>query len=458
MGKLVVVSNRLPPLPEKKGAQTRSQEVGGLVSALLSALDQGGGGVWFGWSGKSGPVQDTPSVSWEHGNNRIVGIDLTEREIDAFYNGFCNRALWPLLHSFQARIRITRAENRIYGQVNARFARVLSTLLDPDDTVWVNDYHLMLLGRELRRLGHRGRIGFFLHVPFPSFYTWQILPYPRDFLNAMMEYDLIGFHTQTYRDNYVYTSQRGCGTSWDGTTLTDVGKRQRACIFPIGVDVERFQKAASRVRRGRGLIEMPGQRKVIIGVDRLDYTKGIPQRIQAFETLLRSYAHYRGKVSLYQICAPSRTRVPEYMEQKRAVDALVGRINGEYAEYDWEPVRYLYRSYPQSRLSGFYRDADACLVTPLRDGMNLIAKEFLACQDPEDPGVLVLSRFAGAAEELRDAILVNPYLSEDVAEGIDHALSMSREERVERHGRLMEIIRRHSVEWWFTTFLKELAA
>ncbi len=460
MGKLVVVSNRLPPLPEGRGASSRAQEVGGLVSALLGALDSGGGGVWFGWSGRPGQSGRGAAVSWEHGKNCILGFDLSDREIEGYYNGFCNRALWPLLHSFQGRVRLSRSEERLYRQVNARFAQRLMPHLEPEDTLWVHDYHLILLGRELRRLGYGGRIGFFLHVPFPSYNTWQILPDPEGFLTAMMEYSLVGFHTRTYRDNYIYTAQRLLGASWDGTTLASEGRRQRLGIFPIGVEPARFgpRAPAPEGRRRRGLLGEAGHRRIILGVDRLDYTKGIPHRIQAFATLLRAHPGYRREAIMFQICAPSRTRVPEYIEQKRTVETLVGQVNGEFADHDWVPVRYLYRSYPQERLTLFYRDAHVCLVTPLRDGMNLVAKEFIASQDPEDPGVLVLSRFTGAAEEMTEAVLVNPYLPEDVADGIHEALSLPLGERVERHRRLMEKITRHSSEWWFKAFLAELAA
>ncbi|MFH1764890.1 MAG: trehalose-6-phosphate synthase [Gemmatimonadota bacterium] len=458
MSKLVVVSNRLPPMPEK-GSRSRSQEVGGLASALISALDVSGGGIWFGWSGKTSQRGEGPPVSWESGKNRIVGIDLSDREVDAYYNGFCNRSLWPLLHSFQGRVRISRAEDRIYSQVNARFARHLLRYLEPGDMVWVHDYHLFLLGQELRRAGHTGRIGYFLHVPFPSYDIWQILPEPTRFLRAMLDYDLVGFHTRTYRDNYAYAAQRILHASWDGTFLRAGEQSQRVGIFPIGVDPDRFAgfAAAGSSGRQRGLREPGDDRRLILGVDRLDYTKGIPQRIQSFEALLRSYPHYRGRVWMAQICAPSRTRVPEYIEQKRVVESLVGRINGEFSEHDRVPIRYLYRSYPQERLGIFYRGAHVCLVTPLRDGMNLVAKEYIACQDPDDPGVLVLSRFAGAAEEMAEAVLVNPYLPEDVADGIHRALSMPRRERVERHRKLLEQVRLHTSDWWFKSFLRDLA-
>jgi trehalose 6-phosphate synthase len=332
--------------------------------------------------------------------------------------------------------------------------------LDEDDHVWVNDYHLFLLGRELRRLGYRGRIGFFLHVPFPAYGTWQILPDPEEFLEALMDFNLVGVHTRTYRDNYVYASQRLINASWDGKYLRAGGRMQRAHAFPIGVDPSRFDGTSENAsgRRRHGIQEEAGPRQIILGVDRLDYTKGIPQRILAFEALLRNHPNYRGKVCMFQICAPSRSRVPEYIAQKEAVESNVGRINGEYAEHDWVPIRYLYRSYPQERLRVFYRDAHVCLVTPLRDGMNLVAKEFIASQDPEDPGVLVLSKFTGAAEELVEAVLVNPYLPEDVADGIERALSMPIQERVERHEVLLEKVNRHTAEWWFKNFIKELRA
>lgn len=461
MGKLVVVSNRLPSISEKETSRSRNRNVGGLVSALMSALESSGGGMWFGWSGKSNPDEKAKPASWKSGNIRIVGFDLTKREINAYYNGFCNQVLWPLLHSFHSEVKLHRSESHSYGFVNTRFARELMPYLDKNDAVWVNDYHLFLLGRELRKLGFEGSIGFFLHVPFPSYVTWQILPEPEEFLKAMMDYDLVGFHTRTYRDNYVYSSQRLIDSSWDGKILRAGGRNQRVQMIPIGVDPERFGPTGGGISPGRprlGLQEEAGESKVILGVDRLDYTKGIPQRILSFEALLHHYPEYRRKVCMFQICAPSRSDVPEYIAQKRAVESNVGRINGEYAEHDWVPIRYLYRSYPHDRLSVFYRDAHTCLVTPLRDGMNLVAKEYIAAQDPKNPGVLVLSKFTGAAEEMTEAVIVNPYLTEDVADGIDRALSMPLQERVERHDILLEKVVLHSSDWWFKTFLKELGA
>ena len=463
MSKLVIVSNRLPPPPEGS-ARSRTQEVGGLASALLSALDTAGGGLWLGWSGRTSQSAHAPPASWEYRNNRIIGFDLTEHEVESYYNGFCNRALWPLLHSFQGRIRLTRAEERAYAQVNARLAQAFAPHIGRDDTLWVHDYHFFLLGRELRKLGHTGKIGFFLHVPFPPHSTWQILPSPEEFLDAMLDYDLVGFHTPTYRDNYLYAAQHLIGASWDGEFLAARGRRQRAGAFPIGIDPARFKHGGSAssfvdrlLGRWRGRAERDG-RRLIIGVDRLDYTKGIPERILSFDALLRSHPRWRGRVTLFQICAPSRSRVPEYIEQKRALETLVGRVNGEFAEHDWLPIRYVYRSYPQEQISHFYREARVGLVTPLRDGMNLVAKEFIAAQDPADPGVLVLSRFAGASEELRDAILVNPYHPEDVADGIHEGLTMPLAERVERHQKLAACVERRTAEWWFKAFLEGLAA
>ncbi|MAE06056.1 MAG: trehalose-6-phosphate synthase [Nitrospinae bacterium] len=459
MSKLVVVSNRLPSLPEKDSPRSRKENVGGLVSALISALELSGGGVWFGWSGKSSPGEKKKNASWSFGSTQIVGFDLTRREINSYYNGFCNRALWPLLHGFQSEVQLHRQENLAYNLVNARFAQELLPYLEKNDSVWVNDYHLFLLGRELRRLGHEGPIGFFLHIPFPSYVTWQILPEPEEVLDGMMDFDLVGLHTRTYRDNYVYTSQRLIDSSWDGKYLRASGRRQRVHMIPIGVDPERFGPGDAKTpagRRRRGLQEEAGNAQIILGVDRLDYTKGIPQRILSFEALLQHHPEYRSKVCMFQICAPSRSEVPEYINQKKSVESIVGRINGEFAEHDWVPIRYFYRSYPHDRLSVFYREAHACLVTPLRDGMNLVAKEYIAAQDPEDPGVLVLSKFTGAAEDLTEAVIVNPYLPEDVADGIARALSMPLQERVERHEILLEKVVRHSAEWWFKTFLKEL--
>lgn len=459
--RLVVVSNRLPSFSGNASAGTgRGKASGGLATAVGAALTHAGGGIWLGWSGKTRKASGSKKVYRLAADPiNVFGLDLSDREIQAYYNGFCNHTLWPLFHSFQGRVELSDYELEVYREVNTYFATSLRELLTEGDSVWIHDYHLIHVGAELRRLGWKGPIGFFLHIPFPSLDLLGILPDYQGFLEALSQYDLIGFHTRSYRDNYVYSSRRVLEADWDGDRLMFGDHCQHVGIYPAGIDPEVFAPPApeDEPRARKGAVKAGiGERRVILGVDRLDYTKGIPARVMAFERLMKMQPALKGKVSLLQICSPSRTRVKEYIEQKKAMDALVGRVNAELGEHDWEPIRYLYKSYPQSALADFYREADVGLVTPLRDGLNLVAKEFVAAQRPEDPGVLLLSRFAGAGDELTEALMVNPYLPEDCARGIAEALEMPLEERIERHQSMLKKVQYQTATRWSQSFLDDL--
>jgi alpha,alpha-trehalose-phosphate synthase [UDP-forming]/trehalose-phosphatase len=419
--RLVVVSNRLPSI-ETDTEGFRRRPVGGLALAIEAALSQSkGGGLWMGWSG-SVTRQRASQLSEADVTDsvKLIGVDLTRREHTAYYNGFSNNTIWPLFHNFPKLAELSSWQLEVYRSVNAMFAQTLTSLLQENDLVWVHDYHLMLLGEELRRFKWTKPIGFFLHTPFPALDVFAILPRYVDFLRALHSYDLVGFQTSGHRDNYVYACRRVLGAEWDGSFLTWENRRQRVGVYPVGIEPEKFIPTEVPPRRGelgRSLRAGIGGRSLIIGVDRLDYTKGMPERVLAFEALFRLQPKLKGKVSFVQICSPSRTEVDQYKEQRRAMDALVGRVNGELGEHDWQPIRYLYRSYTQEELIEFYREARVGLVTPLRDGMNLVAKEYVASQNPDDPGVLVLSSFAGAAEQLVEAVVVNPYLPDDAVRG-----------------------------------------
>ena len=455
-GRLVVVSNRLPSIGQGKG---RWQPVGGLATALTAALSQSdGGGLWVGWSGRTSGAKDRGLTENRLSESvTLAEIDLTRREYEAYYTGFANKTIWPLFHSFPTHAELSVWQLEVYRSVNAMFAHTLAPTLRENDIVWVHDYHLLLLGRELRRGGWRGQLGFFLHIPFPPLDILGILPDFADFLRALQEFDLIGFQRTTDRDNYVYASRRVLDAKWDGEVLQSGATRQRVGVYPIGIDVDKFVPDPDITHDDRkSLRKTMGDVKLILGVDRLDYTKGVTERALAFEILFKLRPELKHHVSFVQICSPSRTNVQKYREQKQLMDSLVGRINGELAEYDWEPIRYLYRSYPQTDLVRFYNEASVGLVTPLRDGMNLVAKEYVAAQSPDDPGVLVLSRFAGAAEELVEAIIVNPYLPEDTAQGLLKAIGMPLEERKERHGALLERVRSRTIHKWARDFLTDL--
>jgi trehalose 6-phosphate synthase len=461
VSRLVVVSNRLPVF--RPAADTDSVEIpaGGLASAVFTALRRVPGSLWLGWNGRIEPAERAGRATRSRvGGVTLAGLPLTPREQAEYYQGYCNGALWPLFHCFQGRMRIDLRQEACYRTVQARFAAALRPMLEPGDLVWVQDYHFLLLGRELRRLGWTGRTGFFLHIPFPPWDVWQLLPDPGDVLAAIGEYDLVGFQTRGSLDNYRYCARRllGDGAAADAPRGRD--RRHEAGVYPVGIDPDEFRPPGDddpRRRRRGTLARVVRGRRLILGVDRLDYTKGIPERILAYEALLERHTEWRKKVSFVQIASPSRAAATQYVEQKRLLDYMVGRVNGELAEHDWVPIRYLYRSYSRSMLARFYREAAVGLVTPLRDGMNLVAKEFVAAQSPAAPGVLVLSRSAGAADEMEEAVMVNPFIPADVADGVARALAMPLPERLDRHRALLERVCRNTVHVWSRRFLADLA-
>ena len=458
--RLVVVSNRVPSSDAVATAGDQgSTPVGGLVSGLQAALAERGA-LWFGWSGRTTQRRPDDSPMLSSANSiRMATLDLSEDDYSLYYSGFANRTLWPLLHSFPDRVIIRSNSYRAYRRTNSRFAAALYPMLRASDHVWVHDFHLFHIGQELRRLGWRGKTGFFLHVPFPSADLFAILPWAREILTGLLHYDLVGVHTERYLQHLrdaLYTELGGA--LQDGLFVHPEGS-VRLGVYPIGIDPSQFRQWMAQGNRDsaerlRGQPTAP--HKVILGVDRLDYTKGIPDRLRAFGRLLAGHPSLRRRISFIQISSPSRTRLPHYTQEKELIDRLVGEINGRFSEADWVPIRHLYRAYSQSRLAQFYRDADVCLVTPLRDGMNLVAKEFVASQG-EDPGVLVLSKFSGASGALADAIIVNPYDLEGTADAIHRALYMPRDERRRRWESLMGVVSKYTAQWWCDSFLADLA-
>jgi trehalose 6-phosphate synthase len=457
---LVVVSNRLPQLRSTADAvDPRKRNVGGLVSALEPAL-RARQGVWLGWSGRTLPRSDASGFGIDaSGPTTLAWVDLPEEWHRSYYNGFCNSALWPLLHSFVARVRLHEKDWIAYRNANQAFAESAARLVAPDGLVWVHDYHLLLLGQRLRERGHAGRLGLFLHVPFPGPDIWFILPWAEEILRALLALDLIGFHTPGYAANFRQCAAALPGARVDGETVELDGHRTRAAAFPIGILPDDFQEPADTVaaREVQNLMRAIAPTRLILGVDRLDYTKGIPERLQAFARMLELHPEWRRKVSLVQISVPSRDDVPEYAEQRRRIEAIVGRANGELGDADWVPIRYLYRSFGRQQLALLYRAAAVGYVTPLRDGMNLVAKEYVAAQNVDDPGVLLLSRFAGAADELRDALLTNPWHIDGMAHDLDRALRLDREERRARHRKLLDAVSRTTALSWAEDFLSALA-
>jgi len=453
LSRLVVISNRVA-VPSKDASANQ----GGLAVALLSALREHGG-LWFGWSGDTVETFTGDIHHVEGGGVTTATIDLEEQDIDEYYNGFANRTLWPLFHY---RIDLTEFERDFaggYARVNERFAETVMPLVDPDDLVWVHDYHLIPLGSRLRAHGMTNRLGFFLHTPWPPTRLLTALPSHRKLVEALFAYDVIGFHTADWLDSFHHyvTSQMGGRIDGDAVTVGD--RTIRAIIAPIGIDTAEFEEAArspdADFARERMYMSATG-RALMVGVDRLDYSKGLRERFLGYDRFLANHPDRRGLTSFLQVAPPSREKVDTYQEIRADLDGLSGRINGEYADIDWTPIRYVNRGYPRAELAGIYRAARVGLVTPLRDGMNLVAKEFVAAQDPDDPGVLVLSIFAGAAAQMTEAVLVNPYSAEEMADAIVTALTMPRDERLRRWQSLLDGVRREDVFWWCRLFLGAL--
>ena len=459
---LLAVSNRLPHLRSASAspAENRKKSVGGLVSALEPALAQRKG-IWLGWNGHfvSGTEPGFVMID-DESKPALAWIDLPKEWHSKYYNGLSNRSLWPLFHSFPGHVSFSLEEWACYEKVNEAFAAAAVDLVGPDTPIWVHDYHLLLLARALRAKGHRGPVGHFLHIPFPGADMFSLFPWSGRLLDAMLDFDLLGFHTPAYVDNF-----RQCVRSLSLAKVADDvvlhrGRRTRIRDFPIGIIAEDFRQpdASDSEKEITAVLSPFSRHRKLLGVDRLDYTKGIPERLLAFGRMLEVFPEWRSKVSFLQVSVPSREDVPEYMEQRSRVENIVGRINGEFGEADWVPIRYVYRSYTREQLSLLYRSADVACVTPLRDGMNLVAKEYVAAQNPENPGVLVLSSFAGAARELSDAVLTNPWYVDGMARDLDRALRMPIEERKSRHGKLLAAVSRTTALSWAEDFISTLEA
>ena len=456
MGRLIVVSNRVAPVDEAKGS------AGGLAIGMLGAL-RASGGLWFGWSGRvsSGAASSTPAIVHK-GGITYATLDLTPQDHAGYYNGYANRMLWPLFHYRLHLTDYNRRDCATYLNVNRWFAEKLASLLRPTDVIWVNDYHLIPLGEALRALGLSHRIGFFLHTPFPAPQILTALPNHAQLMRALMSYDVVGFQTaidlRAFRD---YMRFEADGRIEPDGRILAYGRSALAGAFPIGIDAEEFaglaRKAGESQRADRLRRSLTG-RELIIGVDRLDYSKGLVERFCAFERFLELFPERRTHVTLMQVAPPTRADVPEYQEIRRTLERMAGHINGRFAEPDWAPISYLNRSFTRKALAGYYRVSRIGLITPLRDGMNLVAKEYVAAQNPEDPGVLVLSQFAGAAQELDSALIVNPFDTDGVAEAIEQALSMPLEERKERWDAMMDQLRRQDITAWRERFVAAVMA
>jgi trehalose 6-phosphate synthase len=454
--RLIVVSNRVSP-PSGVGEES----VGGLAMALAAALRESSG-IWFGWSGQTTP-QFTGHLRIEDvGGVTAATVDLEDQDLDEYYNGYANKTLWPLFHYRTDLAAFDRAYDAGYRRVNCRFAETLRPLIRPDDLIWVHDYHLIPLARELRALGVTNRIGFFLHVPWPAHQVMINLPCHRQLVEAMFDYDLVGFQTPEYQQAFEeYVLNEAEGLVVRPGCLKAFGRSLEVGAFPIGIDAREFARLVKSARASRMRDLMTACtvfRHLVVGVDRLDYSKGLEERFLGFERFLADNPDLRREVLMLQIAPVSRESVEAYQEIRSRLDSLSGRINGEYSDVDWAPFRYVNKNYRRDELAGIYGAARVGLVTPLRDGMNLVAKEFVAAQNPDDPGVLVLSRFAGAAGQLSEALLVNPHSAEEVSDALRRALAMERPERIRRWRALYETVERDDVVAWRESFVAALTA
>lgn len=453
MGRLIAISNRTAADP--------SARAGGLAVAVWESL-KSTGGVWFGWSGE---IVDQPSRTVHQLKDdgvEFVLTDLTEKEHDQYYLHYANSVLWPIFHY---RIDLASFDSEafeVYAAVNQRIANLVAERAATGDSIWVHDYHFLLMGDSLRRAGWEGPIGFFLHIPFPPPEVFRALPEHLWIARAMCSFSVLGFQSENDRSNFTRYLVEECKAVDLGDGRYEVfATTVKIAAYPIGIDAMGFQAAArteqadeAAVRIGRFL----GGRSLVIGVDRMDYSKGLPERFEAVGRLFDDYPEIHGKVSVTQIAPPSRSKVEEYKELRQTLDRLAGRINGDHGDLDWIPLRYLARSYEREELAGLFRIARVALVTPLRDGMNLVCKEFIMAQDEDDPGVLILSEFAGAAEQLKAALLVNPHDTGKLAETIHHGLTMPVEERKERWEALRDVVVEQDVNWWRQNFLKDLGS
>jgi trehalose 6-phosphate synthase/phosphatase len=468
-GRLLIVSNRLPLVMNRQADRWLVRPgAGGLVTALAPVL-RDRGGVWIGWPGTTAEptVQLREAIAGAVADTGydLVPVFIDEREKDLYYRVFANEVIWPLFHDMTSRCRFLPEAWDVYGTVNARFAEIVTTQIQRDDFVWIHDYHLMQAARHLRQAGVRQRLAFFLHIPFPPVDIFAKLPWRRQLLEDLLAFDLLGFQSQRDRRNFarcvsVLMSDRVAVRTRGGHTVIEYHDHRRRVLagaFPIGIDAEGFARDAAApgvAERAWYLHENYPDRQILLGIDRLDYTKGVPEKLEAFRHLLRHSPQMIEQVTLVQVVVPSRWELPHYDQLKQEIERLVGEINGEFSRPGWVPVHYHYRSLSREELLAYYRTAEVLIASPWKDGMNLLAKEYCAC-DIEEHGVLLLSEFAGAAAQLhKQAVMFNPHDIVGMAEAIHHALVMPEDERRRRMRALRRNVRKQDVFWWVDRFLQ----
>ncbi|MEX2593643.1 MAG: bifunctional alpha,alpha-trehalose-phosphate synthase (UDP-forming)/trehalose-phosphatase [Anditalea sp.] len=459
MGKTIIVSNRLPvSLRLKQGKFEFKPSAGGLATGLGSIYKEGEN-IWIGWPGNNVESQEQRAeIISELKGLKMVPVFLTKKDIEEFYEGFSNETIWPAFHYFTQYINYDQNHWEAYVRVNKKFCDAIMEKAKADDTIWVHDYQLLLLSGMLRERLPKATIIFFQHIPFPSYEIIRMLPWRKEILEGMVGADLIGFHTYDDMRHCLSAMGRILGMRDESGYIQADNRLINVDAFPMGIDYDKFATAAKSektqnvVKRFKKYL---GDQKLLLSIDRLDYSKGIPQRIKAFDALLRDHPEFHGKVSMIMVVVPSRTKVKTYMELKEEIDTLVGKINSDYSTLDWVPIHYFFRSFPFEELSAFYSMSDIALVTPLRDGMNLVCKEFIASKT-DQKGVLILSEMAGASKELQEAIMVNPNDMARVTEAIKEALSMKQEEQITRNASMQESLKRYDIFQWVKVFMDRL--
>jgi trehalose 6-phosphate synthase/phosphatase len=453
-GKLIVVSNRGPyKLSRTKNGLKRTKTIGGLVTSVLPMMKKYGG-VWVAWGepeGRYPAAAGRPDFTLRY-------LRLSGEQERGFYWGLSNTALWPLCHSFLGRVRYDAADWNMYEHVNRLFAGETIAEMEEEDLVWIHDYQLSLVPQFLRTARPSARLAFFWHIPFPATEIYRTFPWRAALLKSLLACDLIGFHIPEYRDNFFEAAVEILGAEVDGEFVCYSGRRTRILARPIGIDYLGIERLAQQPRireRVRELKSGLPRQTILLGVERMDYTKGILERLRAVENLLERKPNYRGAVTLIQIVTPSREFMSAYQQKKREIDEIVGRINGKYSSDLWIPIRYLFRSFSLNNLIAYYCLSDIALITPLRDGLNLVAKEFIASRLNHD-GVVILSEFAGVAWQLPEAILVNPYSEEEMSDAIDRAIQLPKDEQQQRMQRMQDRIRAQDFSWWTEEFLRAM--
>jgi trehalose 6-phosphate synthase/phosphatase len=462
MSKIVFISNRLPvTVKSSEGPLEYQKSIGGLATGLKSFHEQSGS-LWAGWPGLSGeqlgPGEKESILQTLRDNYQCLPVFLTKDEIDEYYFGFSNKTIWPLFHYFTNKVEYDAETWEAYCAVNRKFFEAVDPCLEPDDTVWVHDYQLMLLPQMIREKYPQARIGFFLHIPFPSYEIFRLLIWREEILRGILGADLVGFHTYDYVRHFLSSARRLLRLDNNLNRLIYEDRYIQADAFPMGIDYERFSREYSGgdfMKEARKLKSSAKGEQVILSIDRLDYTKGIPERLRAFGLLLEKYPEYCGKVRLILIVAPSRTEVYSYEKLLREIKELVSEVNGEYGTVGWMPVWFFFQSFTQENLIAFYRHSDVLLVTPLRDGMNLVCKEYIAART-DCRGMIVVSETTGAASELGEMVVVNPNDSNAIADGLKAALDMPDDEKTAINRVIHRRLKRYNVEFWANEFISAL--